>query len=179
MSIENSRGPTPLEECFQKLTTVIEAPKSGVRLLVRRAADYEILAATQNLPTAMMSKEEALEYVKALDPEGRKEITVRSQEAHDTLLCLLTLSPRLSREEPPPDGSLSVALLRADRDFILAKILEFSRIGSAPPRDVPEPGPVPGPEVPAEQFRGGDPVGAGDGGGLGTAPVGGGEAQSA
>jgi hypothetical protein len=177
MSVENGRGPTPLEEAFQKLTTTIEAPKSGVRLLVRRAAEYEILAATEGLPTAMMNQTEALEYVKGLDPEGRRDIASRSQEVHDKLLCLLVLSPRLSMEEPPIEGSLPISLLRADRDFVLAKVLEFSRIGSAPPRDVPEPGPAPGPEVPAEQFRGGDPPGAGDGGSLRSEPVGSGEAQ--
>jgi hypothetical protein len=178
MSTENSRGPTPLEEAFQKLTTVIEAPTSGVRLLVRRISDFEVLTATQDLPTASMTQKEAEAYVSALDPDGRRDIGERSQRVHDRLLCLATLSPPISEEEPAPAGTLPIALLRHDRAVLVARILEFSRIGSAPPRDVPEPGPVPGPEVSAEQFRDAGAADAGLGGGERAAAVGGGEAQS-
>jgi len=152
MSEQNGGGPTLAAEAFKRLTTVVRAPKCGVDLLIRRIADYELLEATAELPTAVMTKKEALAYFDGLPPPDKAEYLRRAELADERIIAVSVLSPRVVQDYDGSDKSIPASLLRQDRIFLVRAILDFSRLLPEPPLTVPEPGPA---EVPAEAFRAG------------------------
>ena len=152
MSEQNGGGPTLAAEAFRRLTTVIRAPKSGVDLLIRRIADYELLEATADLPTAVMGREQALAYFEAMAPGDRIEYLRKAELADERIIAVAVLSPRVVQDYDGSDKAIPTSLLRQDRIFLVRAIMDFSRLLPEPPLTVPEPGPA---EVPAEGFRAG------------------------
>lgn len=164
----NHRGPAASEKILGLMTTLVDLPELSKRagepipVLIRVVSSDEFLQTTDALPTAMMNREEAEQYMAGLDTRGRSELNRKSVEADCKMIMRAVVSPRVVEDGAAELGpnTIPMSALMPDRFHLVLRIMEFSGLMGSPDRDA---GSKEGRKarkgagVPRESFRGGGP----------------------